>query len=488
MAKSSFRSRRSGRALVAPPIVLPSVSPEVPRDGSLAPVGLSWLTRWGDGLARAGDWPAAAIAYGAALAANPTDWRSALALGSVELRRDRPQAAAEALALALALEPENLAVLLGASEAQERLGIWPEAEALALRAWLAHPDRPEPARRLARLDRLCQTPFEMVDSWRGRLADHWLGALAERLDRADRLTSLDSTGDRPFAAQIDAGAVWHWRGAIGIFDAQDRLVLQVSDGNLPGWLRAQPPRPEPALRVAGRVAVVAGGEGDRFDRWFQEVLPRLQVLADCGESWDQWAAVVVDRLDCAFQTETLDRLGIPRDRILELDRHCHIQADTLIVPRRFNGPSSYGIAALQALLPSPRPRRHRRWVLCSAPGSDRPWVNGPEVAIDLARWGFDRLDPQACSVAELIEAFQEAEAIVAPSHPALVLLALCAPETTLIEVGSRDYLPLARLVGLDGRSIAAEPSPSGPPASALWVRSAEVRAVLARCLKRGLRA
>lgn len=470
---------------VLPP-VLPLGSSEVLPDGCLAPVGLSWLAQWGDALARAGDWAGAAIAYGAALAANPLDGRSAAALGAVELRGDRPQAAAAAFGTALALDPQNLAVLLGASQAQERLGDLAEAEARALEAWLVAPDRPEPARRLAQLDRLRQTPFDLVDSWRGRLADRWLWAVAERLDRADQLTNLDPVGDRPFAAQIDGGAVWQWRGAIGIFDAQDRLVLPVSDGNLPAWLRAQPSRPEPALRVAGRVAVVTGG-GSQFDRWFQETLPRLQILVDCGESWDSLAAVVIDRLDHPFQAETLDRLGIPRDRLLELDRLCHIQADSLIVPRRFNGPSSYGITALQTCFGRPRPRRPRRWVLVDS-GGDRPWVNATEVAIDLARWGFDSLDPQACSFTELLEAFASAEAIVSPRHPALALLPLCAPDTTLIEVGSNDYQPLARLVGLDGRSIPGEPSPGGRSDNALWVRSAEVRAVLARCLKRGLRA
>lgn len=486
MAKSSFRSRRSGKAPAVPGLVLPPGPPAVLPDGRLAPVGLSWLARWGDSLARAGDWAGAEIAYGAALAANPADGRSAAALGAVALRGDRPQAAAAAFATALALDPQNLAVLLGASQTQERLGNWTEAETLALGAWLLAPDRPEPARRLAQLDRLRQTPFELVDSWRGRLADHWLWAVAERLDRADRLTNLDPVGDRPFAAQIDGGAVWQWRGAIGIFDAQDRLVLPVSDGNLPAWLRVQPSRPEPALRVAGRVAVVTGG-GARFERWFQETLPRLQILVDCGESWDSLAAVVIDRLEHPFQAETLDRLGIPRDRLLELDRLCHIQADSLIVPRRFNGPSSYGITALQTHFRRPCPRRPRRWVLASPPGGDRPWVNSSEVAIDLARWGFDPLDPQACSFTELLEAFESAEAIVSPSHPALALLPLCAPDTTLIEVGSRDYQALAQWTGVNGRSIPGEPFPGGRSDAALWVRSAEVRAVLARCLKRGLR-
>ena len=512
MAKSSFRSRRSGFASRLPPVSPPALPPEsappspVPVQEpvtALAPLANPWQLTWGHDLARSGDWDGAAIAYGQALATYPGDGLAALALARVELRRDRPAAAWAALEPLLPQWPSAGPLLLTASQAQAAQGELALAEDLALRAWLANPDRPEARRWLAQLDRLAHSPFQLIDSWRGRLADHWLWALADRLGHQEQLTRLETPtplDDRPFAAQVENGSLWHWRGMVGVFDAQQRLILELSDGALPHWLQTQPPRPMPTVQVAGRVAVVASGAGDAIDRWFQELLPRLQVLqsleSEGGAFWEPFAAIVVDRLAHPWQRETLDRLGIPPDRLLELDQHLQIQADSLIVPRRFNGPSSYGVAALRELgesfersalvgfrrsLPS-----CRRWVLCASDGRDRPWLNGPAVAQDLTRWGFSLLDPAACSLAELIAIFQTAEAIVSPSHPALALLPLCPADTIILEVGSRTYQPLVQLAGLQGRSIPAEPAPPGNASPVLWVRSAEVRAVLARCL-RGLR-
>ena len=499
MGKSGFRSRRlvnAPAAASAPIAPLPEAITPPQSLESLAPVTLSWPARVGDRLARLGDWDAAARAYAAALASDPQEGRSAIALGEVELRRDRPEAALAAFEQVLAGDAHNLAALLGASRAQAQLGKGAAAAELALRAWILHPDRPEPARRLAALDRQADRPFDAADSWQGRLADRWLVALAEHLDCADRLLHLDSDPNRLFAAQVDGGHLWHWRGAIGMFDAENRLVLELSEGNLPQWLRVQPPLPTAALSLPGRVAVLASGAGDRLDRWLESVVPRLQTLLDCGESWDAFDALVFDRIDRPFQQATLDRFGIPRDRVVELDRYGVIQLETAIVPRRFNGPSGYGVQALRNRWGAmDGDRATQRWVLWPSATESVRWLNGNELLDHLAPWGFARLDPDALRFEQLLAALQTAEAIVGPAHPVLALLPCCPADCSLLELGSRRYEPLAQLVGTtlgttyrsipgEGRADGRSPHPSREE---LWVRSAEVRAVLARCLKRGLR-
>lgn len=489
MGKSGFRSRRlvNVPATASAPIAPPPEAIAPPQ--SLVPVAVSWPARVGDRLARSGDWAAAARAYAAALARYPQEGRSAIALGEVELRRDRPEAALAAFTQALAGAPHNLAALLGASRAQEQLGNPTAAAEFAQTAWLQHPDRPEPTRRLAALDQVAGRSFDAADSWQGRLADRWLWDLATQLDRADRLLRLDSDPDRLFAAQVDGGHLWHWRGAIGLFDAENRLVLELSAGNLPQWLRQQPPLPAATCTLSGRVAVLASGAGDRLDRWMESVVPRLQTLLDCGESWETIDAFVFDRIDRPFQQATLDRFGIPRDRVVELDRHGLIQLATAIVPRRFNGPSGYGLQTIRDRWGvSNGDRATQRWLLWPSASGAMRWLNGAELLDRLAPWGFERLDPDALSFEQLLAAFQRAEAIVGPADPVLALLPCCPPDCSVLELGSRRYGPLAQLTGATYHSIPGEaPADGRSPRGELWVRSAEVRALLARCLKRGLR-
>ncbi|MEB3229928.1 MAG: hypothetical protein VKJ64_02890 [Leptolyngbyaceae bacterium] len=96
-------------------------------------------------------------------------------------------------------------------------------------------------------------------------------------------------------------------------------------------LKAEPTLP-PVRYLEGRVALLSGLSGHIYYHWLMDVLPRLDLLRRGGWTWGDIDAFVVNSTQRAFQRETLALLGIPETKIIESDRHPHLQAAELIVP------------------------------------------------------------------------------------------------------------------------------------------------------------
>lgn len=76
--------------------------------------------------------------------------------------------------------------------------------------------------------------------------------------------------------------------------------------------------------------MLTGGSGiNNYSHWLIDVLPRIHLLKESG--WFDkidWFLVPAYKHD--FQRDTLTMLGIGKDRIIEGDKHAHIEADTII--------------------------------------------------------------------------------------------------------------------------------------------------------------
>lgn len=247
---------------------------------------------------------------------------------------------------------------------------------------------------------------------------------------------------------------WQVCRAIAIFNADGAFVPPLSrayPAQLPNCQQVEIDFPDslhslpPVETIDGSVAVLAGLSGHVYFHWMVDILPRLDILR--SHDWlDQVDWFVVNSLEQPFQRETLTQLGIPLEKVIESDRHPHLQATRLIVPS-FAGAlgwvQPWALQFLRQMLlhtNSTAPDSPQRLYISRANAHYRRVINEAEV-IDLVRsHGFTPVTLESLSLAEQVNLFAHARAIVAPHGSGLTNLVVCPPKTQVIELVSPHYI------------------------------------------------
>ncbi|MEG5220458.1 tetratricopeptide repeat protein, partial [Microcoleus sp. ARI1-A5] len=269
-----------------------------------------------------------------------------------------------------------------------------------------------------------------------------------------------------FVAVIPEGRAWivpqknSWMicNAIAIITPDNYLLADVSreyPGSLPGCLRHEANKHRvfnleelPTLeRIDGTVAVLSGLSGNVYFHWMVDILPRLDILRQSKVDLDKIDWFLVNSIAQPFQRETLSLLGISTSKIIESDRHPHIQAKQLIVPS-FSGSIGWlQPIALKFLrqeflkqIPSLSSSYPERIYISRAKSRYRRVINEEEVMDYLAKFGFQTFVTESLSVVEQIALFYHAKIIVAPHGSGLTNIIFGQNGTKIIELLSPHYL------------------------------------------------
>ncbi len=269
-----------------------------------------------------------------------------------------------------------------------------------------------------------------------------------------------------FTAVIPEGRAWivpqknSWMicNAIAIITADNYLLADVSreyPGSLPGCQRHDASQHRvfnleefPALKqIDGTVAVLSGLSGNVYFHWLVDVLPRLDILRASGIKWEEIDYFLINSLAQPFQRETLAALGIPESKIIESDRHPHIQAKQLIVP---SFPGHLGWLQPQALqflrreflekTPPPASSYPERIYISRGKARYRRVINEAEVIEFLTQFGFQVIETESLSFFAQLAVFERAKIIVAPHGSGLTNIIFCRPGTQVIELVSPHYV------------------------------------------------
>jgi capsular polysaccharide biosynthesis protein len=192
-------------------------------------------------------------------------------------------------------------------------------------------------------------------------------------------------------------------------------------------------------RLRGAHASLISLWSANYFHWLLDAIPRYAVLERAGLAS---ASVVVPERLSAFHSESLDLLGISRDRRSRYRRE-HVQADTLVVPSpaaHTGNPAPWVVDWLRDRLgPRHIERADRLLYVTRAQAQSRRIANEPQLWRELQRRGFERIAPEMLRLSAQIRLFSEARLIVGP-HGAAHANTLFASRATLIELFPRDYL------------------------------------------------
>lgn len=255
------------------------------------------------------------------------------------------------------------------------------------------------------------------------------------------------------------------------YDADGNEIREVFD---PIAIRPGRSLPEEGwVKLQGRVCPIVVAGGGIYAHWLGDILPAMHLLQLAGialDSIDHW---IVNRTDLAYHSESLDLLGIDRDKVIPWSRDLRfIQADELIVPTRTRTHLYTGQWIIEWLrklfVPawpslSKRPGATRLY-LSREKASKRVVTNEAEVIEMLMAYGFQVLYLEKMPLTEAARLLAQAEVIVAPHGAGLANMVFCTPGTRLLELYSwhisQEYWMTAATLGLNYANLAC-PGPDG---------------------------
>lgn len=176
-----------------------------------------------------------------------------------------------------------------------------------------------------------------------------------------------------------------------------------------------------------------------YGHWFFDILPRIHLLEASGISIDKY---LVGVLEHSFQWESLELLGFPTEKLIQVDRNdFHFMARNLIVPAvpfHIGKSPRWAVEFIQQRFKHSQnitlQRKYERVFITRQDAKARYVLNEEEVFRLLSQKGFTMISLTHLSVAEKVSIFSSAKAVIAPIGSGNVHLAFCSPGTTVIEL------------------------------------------------------
>jgi tetratricopeptide (TPR) repeat protein/capsular polysaccharide biosynthesis protein len=269
-----------------------------------------------------------------------------------------------------------------------------------------------------------------------------------------------------FIAMIPQGRAWivpqknHWLicNAIAIVTPDNYLLGDLSrfyPWKLPGCdqhdLRSHPifslEEIPPVETLEGNVVILSTLAAHVYYHWLIDLIPRLGMMIKSGLNLEKVDWFVVNKLTEPYQKETLEKLGIPLNKIIESDRHPHIQAQRLIVPSwagALDWPLSGSINFLRETYLKQELSTGKKYppriYISRSKSRHRQVINEPEVLELIGKYGFIPIFLECLSFSEQVALFKNADYIIAPHGSGLTNILFCDPETTIIEFFAPRYL------------------------------------------------
>jgi capsular polysaccharide biosynthesis protein len=261
----------------------------------------------------------------------------------------------------------------------------------------------------------------------------------------------DPKPSRPFLALVPWGRIWGTNGSVIATD--NKLLWDVSfeyhtfPQKHPIFNQKELP---PITYTDETLAVLTFQVSFNYFHWMFDVLPRLEFLRQSGLKYDRLVinrGVEYQEEFCGFQDETLELLGISKDKLIECNQDTHLLAKELIVssPTGFTAyvPKNICQFLREKFLAKGKIEKvtgsTKRIYISREDAAHRKVANEDEVFSVLKKYGFKKVKLSTLSFVEKIQLFHSAEVILSPHGAGLTNLVFCNPGTKVIELFTPTY-------------------------------------------------
>ena len=201
------------------------------------------------------------------------------------------------------------------------------------------------------------------------------------------------------------------------------------------------PKPHP---VNGRTLVLASTGGDTYFHWITDVLPRLGLARRGGYDPASFDWVLVNGLTHPFQEETLEHIGISKNRCLSFNKtELAYEMEEALLPSLSGVPGVVPpetVEFLQSTFPTKKIGAGRKIFIGRGGAEHRALIHEGKIAAMLSGRGFESVKCEKLSVQEQANIFGSAEVVVGAHGAALTNLVFCRPGTPVVELFSPAYV------------------------------------------------
>jgi capsular polysaccharide biosynthesis protein len=222
--------------------------------------------------------------------------------------------------------------------------------------------------------------------------------------------------------------------------------------------------------LRGTALVLAHPYADRnYFHWLFNCVPRIELYRIADVDLDEVDHVVVSANQGAYRNETLERLGVPLDRLVECHEGFHARAERVLATSNvyyaYVRPWAHDFLRETFLPFEPPASGPERIFVSREPDRGRPLVNGLECLGLLEQRGFVPVRLTGMTVVEQAALFARARCVASPHEAGLSNLVFCRPGTTVIELFSptllhAHYAEVSALRGLEYFCLIGEDKPA----------------------------
>lgn len=295
-----------------------------------------------------------------------------------------------------------------------------------------HPEASVLAKDLARADECNYTPVAPVEEHFFSVPEQIDPRIRYRFEQINR----NAIPER-FILELKNGRVF---GEGHVITANNQLVSDVSlyfSQHDKHWLLGLGKLPEP-VAIQGSVAVIASPGSNNYFHWTLETLPRINLLKKHLDVID-WFYIGSTE---PFQQVWLEKVGIPKKKILRISPQEHLRADRLLVPSFSHKSGMYTDAAYEYVrsfcLPLPIATRK---IYISRSSARRRRITNETVLLPLLKErGYEVHRLAGMTVDEQMKLFGSASHIISAHGAELTNLTYCQPGTKVLEIFSPYYI------------------------------------------------
>jgi capsular polysaccharide biosynthesis protein len=329
---------------------------------------------------------------------------------------------------------------------------------LAVKKWLSQWLRRQPFLRQAL--NLPSPTTVSVQGWMDQ--DHggderWLLDPGSEVERKIPLTNEPRNNwfyEKNRAAKVDATSVLRLREGFVHGHAGAQLITgkgnYLWDANTEDWLYFKHGfyidsvlRLPTATKLDGNVAVLSHRNArNNFSHWVFDVLPRIGLLERTVglKSIDHF---LVCHTNKRYEWETLEQLGVGREKVIQFMPNSYFQASNIIYPSisRYHN-QSHQPSTLEFLKRSflkGRSSRKRRLFISREDAAFRRLKGEAELCRQLVRHGFEVITLAGVSLADTAALFSSAEMIVGPFGSGLMNICFCPPGCLVVDIAPPEF-------------------------------------------------
>ncbi len=240
-----------------------------------------------------------------------------------------------------------------------------------------------------------------------------------------------------FACELKNARVFRNNYLFSVITEANELVHELSKDPLkrnlhPIFTEAFLPSP---IKLKGRTLMLATlGADTVYYHWIIDLLPKIVIAEQAGFPINTFDYFLVNPISFPAQRESLEKMGIPAEKLVFLNEGQHYSFEELIVPTEVSHNPAPNKFIKRKLVKTSLVNPKRNIFISRNKAPWRNAINQKELLDLLKKYDFEIIENEDLSLDQQIRLFNESKVIISTHGANLTNIFFCSPDTRIIEL------------------------------------------------------